>query len=317
MFLAGTGAVLLAAPPAAEAQPAGKMYRVGLLDYAPFWEPLLQGLRDLGYVEGQNIAIEYRPAEGRYDRLPRLAAELVRLKVDVIVTYGTPATRAAKQATTTVPIIMVATGDPLRTGLVSSLSRPEANVTGHSFLTAEIVGKRLELLKEAIPRLSRVAFLWNPTNLANARQFEEVQVGARTVGVRLQSVEVRSPDGFESAFAAIVREHPDALLMTADTMLTLHALRIIDFAAKRRLPTMFQTRELVEAGGLMSYGASLPELFRRAATYVDRILKGAKPADLPVEQPTKFELVINLKTAKALGLTIPPALLQRAEEVIQ
>src|SRR5262245_44135973 len=193
---------------------------------------------------------------------------------------------------------MVATGDPLRTGLASSLSRPQGNITGLSFLTAEIVGKRLELLKETIPRVSRVAFIWNPTNLANARQFQEVQTGARAVGVRLQSVEVRGPDGFESAFAAIVRERPDALLITADAMLTLHAMRIIDFAAKRRLPTMFQVREHVEAGGLMSYGASLPELFRHGALYVDKILKGAKPVDLSVEQPTMFELVIILTLAK-------------------
>ena len=308
---------LLAAPLAALAQQPAKTPRIGLLDYAAFWEPLRQGLRKLGYVEGQNIAFEYRPTEGRRERLPDLAAELVRLKVDVIVTFGTPATVAAKQATTTIPIVMVGTGDPLRTGLVASLARPGGNVTGNTILGAELSGKRLELLKEALPKVSRVALLWNPTNPNQVVHFEDIQVGARALGVTVQSVKVSSPDEFESAFAAMMRERPDALYMTADPMHQFHVGRIIDFAAKSRLPAMYQVPENAVAGGLMAYGASLPELFRRAALYVDRILKGAKPPDLPVEQPTKFELVINLKTAKALGLTIPPSLLLRADHIVE
>ena len=308
---------LLGSPPAAEAQPAAKMVRVGLLDNAPIWEPLRQGLRDLGYVEGKNIVLEYRPSEGRSERLPDLAGELVRLKVDVIVAYGTPATRAAKKATTTIPIVMVGIGDPLKTGLVASLARPGGNITGSTILGPEVGGKRLALLKETLPRASRVAFLWNPDNASNAVYLQDLQAGARTLGVTLQSVEVRSPSQFESAFAAMTRERPDALIMTADPMLLLHVRRVVDFASKNRLPAMYQAKENVEAGGLMSYGASFPELARRAAIYVDKILKGTSPADLPIEQPTKFELVINLKTAKALGLTIPSSLLLRADEVIE
>ena len=316
MFLCGLTLGTLSAPLAAEAQPATKIPRVGLLDYVPFWEPLRQGLRGLGYVEGQNIAFVYQPTAGRRERLPDLAAELVRLKVEVIVTYGTPATVAAKQATTTIPIVMVG-GDPLRSGLVASLGRPGANVTGNTILGAELSAKRLELLKEALPKVSRVAFLWNPTNPAQVVHFEDIQVGARALGVTLQSVKVSSPNEFDSAFAALTRERPDALYMTADSMHQLHVGRIIDFVAKSRLPAMYQVPENAVAGGLMAYGASLPELFRRAALYVDKILKGAKPGDLPVEQPTKFELVINLKTAKALGLTIPHSLLVRADQIIE
>jgi len=280
-------------------------------------EALRAGLRDLGYVEGKNIAIEFRWADGKYERLPGLAAELVRLKVDVIVTQGTPATQAAMRATTTIPIVMLGTGDPLRTGLVASLSRPGGNVTGLTQLAPELAGKRLQLLKETVPNVSRVAFLWNPANAVQIPYFKEMQAAARLLSLTLQSVEVRAPQEFESAFAGMMRERPDALIMTGDGAHRLRLPWIVDFAAKRRLPVMYQVKEYVDAGGLMSYGASLPDLSRRGALYVDKILKGAKPSDLPVEQPTKFELVVNLKTAKALGITIPPSILVRAEKVIE
>jgi putative ABC transport system substrate-binding protein len=315
-FLAGSLA-LLAAPLAAGAQQAGTIPRIGLLDYAPFWEPFRQGLRELGYLEGQNVILEYRRTEGRYDRLPDFAIEFAHLKLDVIVAYGTPATQAAKRATSTIPIVMVGTGDPLRTGLVPSLARPEGNVTGNSIMTIDIASKRLQLFMEAVPKLSRVAFLWNPSNAVNAVHFEEMKLAARILGVSLLSLEARSPDELENAFGAMIRARPHGLMVTADAMLTLQIGRILDVAATSRLPTLYQLKENVEAGALMSYGPSLPELFRRAATYVDKILKGAKPADLPVERPTKFELVINLKTAKTLGLTIPQSVLLRADEVIQ
>jgi putative tryptophan/tyrosine transport system substrate-binding protein len=294
-----------------------QVVRLGLLDYTPSWEPFLQGLRELGYREGENLLLEYRLTEGRRERLPELAAELVRLPVDVLVTLGVVATRAAQDATTTIPIVMVAVGDPLRTGIVASLAHPGGNVTGSTTLGAELSAKRLQLLYEAIPTLAHVAFLWNPANSANRLQFEEIARGAKALGVTLHSVEVSHPDGFDRAFAALRRDHPDALIMTADAMHQQYVERVMAFAAQHRLPALYQLRENVEAGGLMSYGASEPELFRRGALYVDKILKGAKPADLPVEQPMKFELVINLKTAQALGLTIPPTFLFQADEVIQ
>ena len=314
---------LLATPLAADAQQAATTPRIGMLrtglpsDRVEEIEAFRKGLRDLGYVEGQNIAIEFRFAEGREDRLPELATELVRLKVDAVVANGAVAIRAAKQATTTIPIVMAEVGDPIRTGLVASLARPGGNITGSTILGPELGTKRLQLLKEALPKLRRVAFLWNPTNPSNRLHFEDIQLGAKALGVALQSVEIRSPDGFNPAFTAITRERPDALVMTADPLHRLHVGRIIEFAARSRLPAMYQLRENVEAGGLMSYGTSLPDLYRRAATFVDKILKGAKPGDLPVEQPTTFELVINLKTAKALGLTIPQSVLIRADQVIQ
>ncbi len=310
---------ILVAPLATDAQQLAKIPRIGVLPtlLPHLKEAFLQRLRELGYVEGQNIAIEYRHEEGRLDRLPDLAAQLVCLKVDVIVTYGAAATRAAKQVTTTIPIVMVGVGDPIRTGLVASLARPGGNVTGSTILGAELGAKRLELLKEVVPTASRIAVLWNPANPAQRPHFESIQLGARALGVTLQSLPVSSPDEFETAFAAMIRDRPHALIMTGDAFHQLHVGRVIDFAAKSRLPAMYQPREHVEAGGLISYGASFPELFRHAATYVDKILKGAKPADLPVEQPTKFELVINLKTAKALGLTIPQSVLIRADEVIE
>ena len=295
---------LFAVPLAVEGQQASRVYRIGLLTthsaQATRVEPLRAGLRDLGYVEGQNIVIEYRWAEGKYDRFPDLAAELVRLKVDVIVTGGTPSTQAAMQATKTIPIVMVGTGDPLRTGLIASLARPGGNVTGLTQLGAEVAGKRLQILKDTVPNVSRVAFLRNRASPAHVPYFNELQAAARGLRLTLQSVEVQEPYQFERAFAEMMRERPDALIVTADAIHQLRQAWIVEFAAKRRLPVMYQLKEYVEAGGLMSYGASITDNYRRAATYVDKILKGAKPADLPVEQPTKFELVINLKTAKTL-----------------
>jgi ABC-type uncharacterized transport system substrate-binding protein len=242
---------------------------------------------------------------------------LVRLKVDVLVTLGTPATLAAKQATLTIPIVMIGVGDPQRTGLVASLAHPGGNITGLTILGPELAAKRLQLLKEVVPNVSRVAFLWNPGNSGTAVNFENVQAGARALGVAVQSIQVRSPTELENALAAMMRERPDAFMMTADPMHLLHAARIIDFVNKRRLPAMYQVKENAVAGGLMSYGPHRPDLFRRAATYVDKILKGVKPGDLPVEEPRRVELVINLKIAKALGLTIPQSVLLRADEVIE
>ena len=310
---------LVAAPPAAAAQQPAKIPRIGTLQLAgqePQIEAFREGLRQLGYVEGQNVSVEYR-VTGEVARLPELAAELVRLKVDVIVAAGTPAAQAAKQATTTIPIVMLGVGDPVGTGLVASLARPGGNVTGSSTLGPETGAKRLQLLKEVIPKLSRVAFLWNPANPANILTFKEIQVAARTLALKLESVEVSSPDEFDRALTGMMAKRPNAFIMTADPMHRHHIRRIVDFLARRRLPAMYQMREHVEAGGLMSYGTSYPALSRRAATYVDKILKGRKPADLPVEQPTRFELVINMKTAKALGLTFPPSILIRADQVIQ
>ena len=288
-----------------------------LMEYAAAWEPFLQGLRSLGYVEGRNIALERRAAVETPDQLPNVAAELVRLKVDVLVTLGTPATRAAKQATQTIPIVMIAVADPRQTGLVASFARPGGNITGLTIVGPELAAKRLQLLKEVVPGVSRVAFLWNPANPGTAINFESAQAGARSLGVTLQSVAVRSPAELESAFAAMMRERPDAFMMTADPMHLLQTERIIDFVNRRRLPAIYQVRESVVAGGLMSYGASRADLFRRAATYVDKILKGIKPADLPVEEPSRFELVINLKAAKAIGLTFPELFLSQADELIQ
>jgi len=274
-----------------------------------------QGLRERGYIEGQNIAIEYRFAEGKFERLPGFAAELVRLKVDVIVSSSTPANRAAQQATQTVPIV-IALGE-LRATPMSNIARPGGNTTGLNAINDELGGKRLELLKEVLPRLSRVAVLRNPNNQASATQLADTEAGARALRLQIQLLDVRGPDDFERAFEATTRQRADAVFGLPDTMLTVHRKRLAELAAKHRLPTIYQTREHPESGSLMSYGPNIPDLFRRAASYVDKILQGAKPADLPIEQPTKFELVINMKTAKALGLTIPQSLLVRANEVIQ
>ena len=316
---------ILAPPLAADAQPLAKVPRIGFLaafsptpEVSHFIEAFRQGLRDLGYVEGRNIVIEYRWAHSSFERLPDLAAELVRLKVDIIVAVVTQASLAAKNATGTIPIVMVGVSDPVGSGLIASLGRPGGNITGTSGMAAELVGKQLELLKETVPKASRVAVLWNPANpVWQAQMLRETQVAARALGLRVQLLEARGPDELEGAFAAMTRERASALLVQVDVIFALHARRLADLAAKRRVPAMYGSREHVEAGGLMSYAPNIPDLFRRAATYVDKILKGAKPADLPVEQPTRFELIINLKTAKALGLTIPPSLLVRADQVIE
>jgi len=323
-FLGGLALSVLVAPLAAEAQQAGKVWRIGLLaprsasDALPFNKAFRQGLSELGWVEGQNIVIEYRFAEGRYNRLPDLAAELVRLKVDVIVAGGTAASAAAKNATGTIPIVMTSVADPVGAGLIGSLARPGGNLTGLSYSVGlETVGKGLELLKETVPKLRRVAILSNPANPAQPLAIRDVKVAARSLGVQLQLLEARGPNDFDGAFAAMAKERVEALLVVADSLLGFHRTQLADLAAKRRLPAAYGLREHVDAGGLLFYGPSITDLFRRAATYVDKILKGAKPAGLPIEQPTKFELVINMKTAKALGLTIPQSILVRADEIIQ
>jgi putative tryptophan/tyrosine transport system substrate-binding protein len=305
----------------AQAQQAGRISRIGVLRGGsppdPFLEALRQGLRDLGYVEGKNVLIEYRYAEGKSDRLPNLAAELVRIKCDVIVTADTPPIRAVKNATREIPIVMAVVADPVAAGLVASLARPGANITGLSNLAPELDGKRLELLKEALPIVTRVAWVWDPGNPALVIRLKGMQAAAQALGLKLQALEVRNPAELESAFEAAIRERAGALLVPA-VMASSYQRQIVDFAEKRRLPLIHDTREFVEqAGGLMSYGPDFSDLWRRAATYVDKILKGAKPADLPVEQPKKFELVINLKTAKQLGLTISPNVLARADTVIK
>jgi putative ABC transport system substrate-binding protein len=276
-------------------------------------------MRALGYVEGQHFVLEYRGVAGQFERLPALAAELVRLKVDVIVTQGTPAALAAKHATTTIPIVMVGVGDPVASGLVASLARPGGNITGLSVLGPDLVGKQLEFLKDMLPAVSRVALLWNPANPAHALFVRAADVAAQALGVQLHRVEARGPDAFDGAFASMTSAHAGALLVVPDAVFLQHHRRLAELAAMSHLPTMYslQCRESMEAGGLLCYGASPQDGWRRGATYVDKILKGAKPADLPVEQPTKFKLVINLKTAKALGITIPPHLLVLADEVIQ
>jgi putative ABC transport system substrate-binding protein len=312
-------------PRALHAQSATKVPRIGYLSPGSAspgpmarHDEFERGLRELGYVEGKNIVIEYRFAQGKLDRLAELAAELVQLKVDVIVSVVTQASVAAKNATGTIPIVMVSVSDPLGSGLVSSLSRPGGNVTGTSSMTAEVEGKSLELLKLAVPKVSRVAVLWNPENaIAQALSLRETEIAARAMGVQLQTLGARSTDEFDRTFAAMIRERAEVLLVLADPILTLHQSRIIEFANKSRLAAMYGTREATAVGGLMSYGTNRAALFHRAAIYVDKILKGVKPADLPVEQPTKFEFVINFKTAKALGLIVPDKLLALADEVIE
>jgi len=314
---------LLATPLAAEAQAPAKVPRIGFLSSgsptqtAPYAEAFREGLRELGYVEGQNIAIEYRFAEGRPERLPALAAELVRLKVDIIVTTAGPAPEAAKQATSTIPIVFAASGDPVAEGLVASIARPGGNITGLAAMSPDVVGKQLELLKEVAPKVSRVAVLQNPGNPAHTAALRQAEGAAWALGVQLHILRARTPAEIEAAFAAIRSQRAGGVLVLRDGMFLAQRTQIAALAAKSRLPAVYGLREEAEAGGLMAYGSSVLLMYRRAATYVDKILKGAKPADLPVEQPTRFELVINLKTAKALGLTIPPSLLARADEVIQ
>ena len=281
------------------------------------WNAFRQGLRDLGYLERQNIAFEYRRADDAPERLAEAATDLARRPVDVMATYGTPPSIAAKAATTTIPIVMIGVGDVVRTGLVQSLAHPGGNITGNTILGPEVQPKRLQLFKAAVPALSRVAFLSNPDNASTRLSFEEMRAAAPTLGMTLIAVSVHRADEFDGALTAMMREHPDGLIVSGDPLHLLHLGRIINFLANNRLPGLFQQRENVLAGGLMSYGASLPDLFRRGAGYVHKILQGTKPADLPVEQPTKFDFVINLTTAKALGLTIPDKLLALADEVIE
>ncbi len=316
---------ILAAPLTAWAQPPAKVPRIGYLTGnlatgVNLREAFLQGLRDLGYAEGRNVAIEYRDAEGKYDRLPALAADLVALKVDVIVVTNTPAALAARQATQTIPIVLGWVIDPVSSGLVTSLARPGGNVTGLSTLAGEVVAKRLELLKEAVPGATRVAVLWHPGDYGErteSKMHKEEDVAARALRVRLQVLEARGPEDFGRAFSDMARARADAVAVQSTNVFFTERQRLVELAAQNRLPAMYSTREFVEAGGLMSYAANTADLLRRAAMYVDKILKGARPADLPVEQPTKFELVINLKTARALALRIPPPLLQRADQVLE
>jgi putative ABC transport system substrate-binding protein len=314
----------IASPLFGHAQQPGKVYRIGYLS-APSRESVergveafLKALRDQGWVEGKNLVIEFRWAEGKVERLPELAAELVRLKVDVIVAPAGSAAQAAKNATSTIPIVMIFPNDPVAIGLVASLARPGGNVTGTTFTSGpEIFGKQLQLLKEAVPHATRVAVLGNPSDPEWAAQAKEVEAAARALGIRLQRVEARGPEEFDSAFATMARERAEALLVAGGSTFLVHRAKLAELALKGRLPTIYSFRENVQSGGLMAYAINMADFVGRAATYVDKILKGARPADLPVERPTKFELVINLKTAKALGLTIPASLLQRADEVIQ
>jgi putative ABC transport system substrate-binding protein len=280
-------------------------------------EPFLQGLRDLGYVEGKNIQLTYRSAEGKLDRLPALVAELVSLKIDIIVASSTTAAEAAKNATSSIPIVMTNVTDPVVTGLVASLARPGGNITGLSNMNAEYAGKRLELLKEINPKVSRVVVLWNSANPGTALNFKQTETAAQELRVHLQSLDIQNVDALERAFDAAIKDRAHALVPLSSPIVNIHFRRIVDFCAKNRLTAIYDRRDFVEAGGLMSYAPNRAEISRRAATYVDKILKGAKPADLPVERPTKFELVINLKTAKQIGLTIPPNVLARADKVIK
>ena len=311
-------------PLAARAQQMGKVPRIGYLGSSSpslephFVEAFRQKLRELGHIEGENIAIEYRWAEGQDRRLPELATELVRLQPNVIVTAGTPGALAAMQATKTIPIVMASSGDPVGAGLVTSLARPGGHVTGFTIVGPQIEGKRLDLLKEAVPELSRVAVLWNPSYPASVSYFNTIENAGRTLRISLDPVaEVRRANELDNAFFAIASARPRALLVVADRFLLAHRKRIVEFAVAKRLPGMFPYREYVEAGGLMSYAPSNIELFRGAATYVDKILKGAKPGDLPVQEPTKLELIVNLKTSKAIGLTVPESFLLRADELIE
>jgi len=321
-FLAGTGAVLLATPLAVEAQPVASARRIGVLlvglsPESKEAQHFRQGLRDAGYSEGRNVVIEWRSAKGDYDRLPALVTDLVQSKVDVIVVDSTVATQVAQRFTSTIPIVMALVVDPVGSGLVKSLAHPGGNVTGLSMMTTELNAKRLQLLQEVIPRLTRVAVLWNPDHPFHSKVVADLKLIAPSLSMELSFVGVRTPEQFGPAFSDVSRAQAQALYVVEDPIFFAHRMTLFKLASKARLPTIHELRRWPEQGALMSYGPDLHDLFYRAATYVDKILKGAKPGNLPVEQPTKFELVINLKTAKALGLTIPPSLLARADEVIQ
>jgi ABC-type uncharacterized transport system substrate-binding protein len=322
-FVSSLVLTLLAAPLAAGAQQPAQVPRIGLLssffpsDTARWHEAFRQGLRDLGWVEGKNISIEYRIAEGRIDRLPDLAADLVRVKVDIIVAATTPESLAAKPATRAIPIVMASVGDPVAAGLAESLARPGGNITGLGDLDTELSAKRLELLKETVPHLARVAVLWNSADGGMTLRSRAIQGAARTLGVTARPLAVQEPEDFDQAFAAMIQERPDALLVVTDLLTMSHRKRIIEFTAQHRVPAMYEVRGFVDAGGLISYGPNFDDSERRAAAYVDRILRGARPGELPVEQPTRFELVVNLKTANALGLAVPQSLLIRADQVLR
>jgi putative tryptophan/tyrosine transport system substrate-binding protein len=324
-FLGSLAGGLLAAPLAADAQQAGKVYRIGVLSPfsssfvpGPSFEAFRQTLRELNYVEGRNIALEYRWADGRYDRLPGLAADLVRLRVDVVVSaWSTPTALATKKATSTIPIVFAGVGDAVGVGVVESLTRPGGNVTGSTFITEETIGKQLELLKEVAPKIVRVGVVINPANPVYGPVLRASEAPARALGLQLEVVGVQGAEEFERAFRSATKRQVDGLVVLRDAVLIANQARLLTLAANARLPAMYGIREFVDSGGLMSYGPSLVDMYRRAAYLVDKILRGARPADLPVEQATKFELVLNLKTAKALGLTIPQSLLQRADQVIE
>jgi putative tryptophan/tyrosine transport system substrate-binding protein len=321
MFIGCVAGGLLAAPLAVRAQQVGKVYRIGMLEAIPAaqnaanLDALRKGLRDLGYVEGRNLVIEYRSADGRAERFPALAAELVRLKVDLIVTRGTPAARAAKNATGTIPVVMATMGDPR--AIVASFAHPGGNITGVTTFSTELTAKRIELLKELVPNLSRVGLLHNMGNPAAPPEWEETKTAVRSLGLQAELLDVRSQGDLGRAFEVAVRQHVDALVIGADGLTQMHQQTIVDLAARNKLPAVYPAREFVEAGGLMAYAVNYPDLYFRFASFVDKIFKGAKPAELPVEQPTKFEVVINLKTAKVLGITIPQSLLVRADDVIR
>jgi putative tryptophan/tyrosine transport system substrate-binding protein len=312
------GGAMASWPLAVRAQQRGKKIPlVGIIDDGPIWEPFRMAFREAGYVVGTTIAFEYRSSDGDPGRLAAAAADLVRLPVDVIATYGTPPSRAAKAATSAIPIVMILVGDPVRAGLVQSLAYPGGNVTGNTILSSELSPKRLQLVKEIIPSAARVALLWNPDNVSNTVIFEQMRGAAPDLGLTFTAVEARSADDLAGAFATLARERPDAVLLTSDPLHHNHIHRIVDFLSQNRLPGMFQTRDDAVAGGLMSYGAKHPDLFRQGAFFVHKILQGTKPADIPVQTPQRFELVINLKAAKAIGVTISDQILLRADEVIE
>jgi putative ABC transport system substrate-binding protein len=322
-FAIAISVLILAATTSVEAQQAKQIPRIGFLGNstadleANLIGPFREGLRELGYVEGRSISIEWRWAEGKYERFPSLIAELIASKVDLIVTAGTPASVAVKKATTSIPLVMIAVGDPVGTGLITSLAHPGGNITGVSSISPELDGKRLELLREVIPKISHIAVLWNPVSPLQVVAERETQDAAQKLGMKMLSLGVKAAEELDKAFAAVLNERAGALLVLADRLFLHHRKRIMDFATKHRLPGVHAYVELVEAGGLMSYGPSYPGMHKRAAYFVDKILKGAKPADLPVERPAKFELVINLKAAKQIGVTIPPSVLYRADRVIK